>query len=235
MRNVLRWRSRLWSILACSSMSIVCALYPSRARSSASPIFTFSSTLIGCMTHTWAPGGSSCHGLTRRRFFGCRPCSLFDTRVKLNDPNDSQEPITNVPVTSAPRARKGSSDVRIQQGTEKRRNRVDHTVTTIDYDSDFSAIDESISDFKSDSHSDFSSTCSYDEDSDTDDDCNAGSEETRSFLCRHFIIFIVANPISGKLSLVFLKATLLHTPKGKTISRACKQTGFGTHDHLKLI
>lgn len=63
----------------------------------------------------------------------------------------------------------------------------------------------------SDSDSDSGSLYNCDKDCDTDDDCDVGSEETRSFLYRHFTISIVANQTPGKPNLVFIKATLLYT------------------------
>jgi hypothetical protein len=61
------------------------------------------------------------------------------------------------------------------------------------------------------SDSDFDSLDNYSEDGETNDDCNAGLEETRSFLYRHFTISIVANQTTKKPNLVFMKTTLLHT------------------------
>lgn len=76
-------------------------------------------------------------------------------------------------------------------------------------------------DSDSESASEFSSVYADNRSSDTDDDCDAGSEETLSFLYRYFTIIIVANRNPGKPNLVFMKATLLHT-KEKIITRGCK-------------
>ncbi len=67
----------------------------------------------------------------------------------------------------------------------------------------------------SDSDSDSGSLYGYDEGSDTDDDCNAGSEETRSFLCLHFTISTVANQTAGKPKLVFMKANSSPRRRGR--------------------
>lgn len=40
-------------------------------------------------------------GILAAVFFGCRPCSLFDTRVKLDDANDSDEPFDTTTVVHA--------------------------------------------------------------------------------------------------------------------------------------
>ena len=80
---------------------------------------------------------------------------------------------------------------------------------TCDTDSDSNKSWSGDSD--NDTDSDFGSLYGYDEGSDTDDDYNAGPEETRSFLYRHFTISIVANPTARKPNPVFMKATLLYT------------------------
>lgn len=40
-------------------------------------------------------------GLLMAAFFGCRPCLLFDTRVKLDEPDDSDVPTDDTAVASA--------------------------------------------------------------------------------------------------------------------------------------
>ena len=48
-------------------------------------------------------------------FLGCRPCSLFDTRVKLDDPDDSDIPANDTVVASPPGARKAVNDVEMDE------------------------------------------------------------------------------------------------------------------------
>lgn len=80
-----------------------------------------------------------------------------------------------------------------------------------DNDIDNNNDSDSDSDSYSDSDSESSSIYADDRDSDTDNNCDAGPEETRFFLYRYFTITIIANRTPGKLNLVFIKATLLHT------------------------
>lgn len=153
-------------------------------------------------------------------FFGCRPCSLFDTRVKFDESNDSDEPLDTKAVARAETSRKGSGEVKIARGRH-RKCYDDDTVLRIDsgceVDDDSSTTNDensncdSGSDIDSGSNSDISSIDAPDEDLDTDDDYDAGPEKTRTFLYRHFTIIIVANETPGKPNLVFMKATLLHT------------------------
>lgn len=63
----------------------------------------------------------------------------------------------------------------------------------------------------SDNDTDTSSVYDKDNDCDTDNNCDAGSEKTQSFLYQHFIISIIPNLITGKVNMVFMKVTLLHT------------------------
>jgi len=154
-------------------------------------------------------------------FFDCRPCSLFDTRVKFDDSNDSDEPLETVAIADAMRGRKDLVDVTGDGGHHRKKRCEGDALMAVDsgcdVNSDTSTVSDEISDSDSkyDSESDQDSDCSSvfanDKDLDTDDDCDAGLEETRSFLYRHFIIGIVANEILEKPNLVFMKATLLHT------------------------
>lgn len=90
----------------------------------------------------------------------------------------------------------------------------DYSSTTNDESSSRSNDDDNDSD--SDSHNDndsdngFDSIDIYDKGLNTDDDCDARSKETRTFLYRHFIIIIVVNETSRRPSFVFMKVTLLH-------------------------
>jgi len=138
-------------------------------------------------------------GLLTAAFFGCRPCSLFNTRVKLNDPDEPDVPTDDTAVASAREARKVVNDITMDEINDVKSNGDGDSNIAWDGDSD------------SDSDSDLGSLYHYNEDCDTDDDIKAGPEETRSFLYRHFTISIVANQTPRKPNLVFMKATLLHT------------------------
>ena len=166
-------------------------------------------------------------GILAAVFFGCRPCSLFDTRVKFEDPNDSDEPPGPMAVASARNGRKDPHEDKVDGGHRTKTEHDCDVVMAMDSgcevdidpsricgnDSDSASDNDGDNDTDSDSESasEFSSVYADDRDSDTDDDCDAGSEETRSFLYRHFTIIIVANENPGKPNLVFMKATLLHT------------------------
>ena len=153
-------------------------------------------------------------GILAAVFFDCRPCSLFDTRVKFDNANDSDEPIDTIDVVDGMNKRKGSGTVNVGRGHRKKCRR-DDTVTLVDSgydvkdDGDFSMTNGESSDNDSDSDSGSVGVC--DEDFNTDDDCDAGSEKMRAFLYRHFPIIIVANETPGRPNLVFIKTTLLHT------------------------
>ena len=143
-------------------------------------------------------------GLLTAAFFGCRPCSLFDTRVKIEEPDGLDVPTDDTAVASAQGGRRAVNDIKMDASNRVKSNR----------NGDFNTPWDSHGDSDSDSG------CLYncDEDCDTDDDCDAGPEATRSFLYRHFTISIVANQTPGKPNLVFMKATLLHT-KGEDNNR----------------
>ncbi len=65
--------------------------------------------------------------------------------------------------------------------------------------------------YDGDSDSDLSLLYNIDDDCDTDDECTAGSEETRSFLYRHITIYIVPSSTPKTPNTIFTKITLLHT------------------------
>ena len=135
-------------------------------------------------------------GLLTAAFFGCRPCSLFDTRVKIDEPDGSDVPTDDTAVASAQRGRRAVNAIKTDASNPVKSKHDGDSNTPWDSDSN--------------SDSDSGSLYHCDEDCDTDDDCDAGPEKTQSFLYRHFTISIVANQTPGKPNLVFMKATLLH-------------------------
>lgn len=162
-------------------------------------------------------------GLLAAVFFGCRPCSLFDTRVKFDD--ETGDLAKNRAVANSPSETKyQSNDIDMDIGGEtKRRGASDHAMVVgldCNVDSNSSTACDGDSDSHSstayggdsDSDSDAASVHRTDgEDCDTDDDCTAGLETTRAFLYRHFTITIVPHQTPGNPNLIFMKATLLHT------------------------
>ena len=152
-------------------------------------------------------------GLLTAAFFGCRPCSLFDTRVKFDDPDDPDVPTNDTVVANPSGAKKVVNNVEMDEIKDMKSNCDGDTGKSIGAACEIEGGCNKPwgGDSDSDSDSDSGSLYGYDEGSDTDDDCNAGPEVTRSFLYRHFTISIVANRTAGKPNLVFMKATLLHT------------------------
>ncbi len=138
-------------------------------------------------------------GLPPAAFFGCRPCSLFDTRVKSDDPDDPDVPTDVAVVASPPGARKVVNNVKMDEIKDVKSNCDGVPGKSIGADCEIDG--GSNKPWGGDSDSDSGSLYGYDEGSDTDDDCNAGPEETRSFLYRHFTISIVANRTPGKPNL----------------------------------
>lgn len=137
-------------------------------------------------------------------FFGCWSCSLFNIWVKLDEglgkPADDDQS----------NAKYELNNIDMDAGRDTQRKCIGDIVMAINsdckFDSDFSTACEN------DSDSDFSSVYHTDNnDCDTDDDCDAGSEKTRAFLYRHFTIIIASNETPGKPNMIFMKVTLLHT------------------------
>lgn len=168
-------------------------------------------------------------GIFMAGFFGCRPCSLFDTRVKLDDSQESDESLNTAAVIHATNGRNGVEggrrrtcrgndtlklvDPGCEIGDDEKDDddEGDSSPMTTDGKSDNGNDSDGDSDSESDYESEASSVDACDGDSYTDDECDAGPEKTRTFLYRHFTIAIVPNETPGKPNLVFMKATLLHT------------------------
>jgi len=142
-------------------------------------------------------------------FTGCRPCSLFDTRLKFDDTDDNQitdnSAKNNVNGDGDCDSYSGSDSI-IGSGSDSNDSDIDgDDVINRDSDVDGDTNMDSEIDQKSDTDMD------YDSDSGTDDDCEAGTDKTKSILYRHISIIVVRNPIPEKANIVFAKITLLHT------------------------
>lgn len=146
-------------------------------------------------------------------FTGCRPCSLFDTRLKFDDTDDIK--ITD---NNAKNDIDGDgngdcdsytdSDTIIGSGSGSDSNDSDMDGDfVINGDSDMDSDDNMDSGIDGKSNIDVD----YDSDSGTDDDCEAGTDKTKSILYRHISIIVVRNPIPEKANIVLAKITLLHT------------------------
>ena len=157
-------------------------------------------------------------GMLMGAFFGCRLCSLFDTRIKLDPPSIDDLSLGDGQVSDDRANNKLRSDdsMDIDSGHKSNKPRKVHNYEN-DSSSDAKTVydgeRESDSDtaYDDDSDSDSSSLYDLDDDSDTDDECTMGSEETRSFLYRHFTIYIIPNSDPSKPNTIFTKIILIHT------------------------
>ena len=144
-------------------------------------------------------------GILAAAFFGCRPCSLFDTRVNVSVRTNSSDVVTSVEgETSHERHMEIEGQTTVRRGSSSRVRQARNRIGESEQESNNSAGEDSDSEPES-------LTCAIPEDSETDDDYGAGAEETRAFLYRHFSIIIVPGEIPGKPNVIFMKATLLHT------------------------
>ena len=54
-------------------------------------------------------------GLLTAAFFGCRPCSLFDTRVKIEEPDGLDVPTDDTAVASAQGVSRAANDIQMDE------------------------------------------------------------------------------------------------------------------------
>ena len=135
-------------------------------------------------------------------FLGCRPVSLFDTRVKFQNSDYLDY---------------GNYDKVVSKSNSPMKESDSDQDTLVDSDSDseheMNLSDDTAmeTDSKVDGHGDGNGEGDSGTDSGTDDGYDAGSEETRSILYRHIRVIVVRNPTAGKPNIVLMKVTLLHT------------------------
>ena len=165
-------------------------------------------------------------GLIMAAYFGCRPCSMFDTRVTFAKTDEMHDAKNNAEVI---RNRNGNTSDSNSSSEETLVNSDSHSVdelssnTDIDSDSD-SDIEIDVDSYGNSDGSgnrDVHGDCDSDGDSDgdndgdsdsgTDDGYHAGTEETRSILYRHIRIIVVRKPTCGGSNIILMKVTLLHT------------------------
>ena len=155
-------------------------------------------------------------------FFNCRLCSLFDIRVKLDLLNINDLSLSNTTTIEDHHMNSNreentlmivDSDCEVDSKLIRHHDHddEDYSDSNIAYDSDSDNDSNTTYDDDDDSGSDLSLRNNVDEDCDTDDECTAEFEETRSFLYRHFTIYIVLSFIFEKFNMIFTKITLLHT------------------------
>ena len=141
---------------------------------------------------------------------------MFDTRVRLDDAEDFDKSLNPTAAVDGIDNRKSLIKDRTNRKNRGNTAFSDDSCCDLDDDNtDSDTTDDESSNSSngngSDSDSSFGSTSICEKDVNTDDECDAGPERTRTFLYRHFAIIIVANETLGELNLVFMKATLLHT------------------------
>ena len=179
-------------------------------------------------------------GILASVYFGVRLVSLFDTRVKVDDPGSAPDIRYEAsPVDSrvnddrygdssrtyratgrAPAKKTGSRRTRKRHNSSTDMSDTcdsstcsDNTNSLSDYSRDIvdSTDVDSDSVAESTTGSDSQSITDDEAASYTDDDYDGGDEETGAFLYRHFTVFLVKSPVAGKPNYIFMKATLLHT------------------------
>lgn len=150
-------------------------------------------------------------GLLMAAYFGCRPCSLFDTRVRFSYDCETLN-ATNKNKTKSNSNCYGTYNTSVEETLVN-----SHGDSDDDSDTDLSndtttgsdSDDESKGNGTQDLHPDRDDNT--DGDSCTDDGYDAGTEETRSILYRHVTIIVVQNPNPNQPNVVLMKVTLLHT------------------------
>ena len=114
-------------------------------------------------------------GLLTAVFFSCRPCSLFDTQVKLD--NDSGEPADNLLVANGQNNRNHSlNTIKMGKGNDMKCRHICNTVMAVN--SDCKINSDASTACNSDNDTDPSSVYNTDNNCNTDDDCDAGPEKT---------------------------------------------------------
>ena len=161
-------------------------------------------------------------GILMNAFFGCRLCSLFDIRVKLDLPN-----IDDISLNDSKVLRDNSTNNKLKDdilmtfnpdcdSNKLRMTRNSNNDSSSDDDKTACGDEEDgnlNTPYDDDSDSDSNSLYEVGSNSDTDDECTAGFEETRSFLYRHFTIYIVPNPDPEKPNTIFTKITLIQSSR----------------------
>jgi len=98
-------------------------------------------------------------------------------------------------------------------------NNENYSDSNIAYNSDSDNDSNATYDDDDNNNSNLSLRNNVNENCDTNDKCIAKSKETRSFLYRHFTIYIVSSFILEKSNTIFTKITLLHTKDEDNHSR----------------
>ena len=139
-------------------------------------------------------------GLLMASYFGCRPVSMFDTRIKFEGEDDARKPADHPMVMC-------------QTEDHKDDPKGQDTPNGMDWDEEQATLVNSESDLDPDGDA---STCrdhdsDTDSDSGTDDGVDAGLDDTGSLLWRHITFIIARSCNPGEPNLLFAKVTITHT------------------------
>lgn len=135
-------------------------------------------------------------GILMASYFGCRPVSMFDTRLRFEDNDGARKPVDHA--TAAVKPNHAGKDQEVQ-----------HSENDIYYDNDRATLAKADSDLDTDENA--STYCDSDSDSGTDDGVDAGLDETGCLLWRHITFIIAPNRNPGEPNILFAKVTLMHT------------------------
>ena len=144
-------------------------------------------------------------GLLMAACFGCRPCSMFDTRVGLGEVDGSNtDNIDGMALDEVDMASDAVMGLKVSENTNQRNH-----LAGSDDESDDSTLTDSDDD--SENGTDITVPEDSDSESGTDDGYDAGDDATGSILYRHIELFVVRNPLPEGPNIVLMKVTLVHT------------------------
>jgi len=177
---------------------------PRRGGSAVRTICTISSSTTGCTMITVYRDEQQRHyvatGILMASYFGCRPVSMFDTRIKFEGDDATDKPVERAIVA-------GDREDHSEDSTDA------DTSDDTDWDDERSTLVNSDSDLYDGSKA---SSCSdgaddTDSDSGTDDEIDAGRDDTGTLLWRHITFIIAPHQTPGEPNVLFAKVTIVHT------------------------
>lgn len=139
-------------------------------------------------------------GILMASYCGCRPVSMFDTRIKFDDEDGSCK-LANHPTVAG--NQEDPSDDHKNQDTPNVLDWNDAQVTLVNSGSDLNNDGDASTCSDSDSNTD--------SDSGTDDGVDAPLDKTGSLLWRHITFIIAPHEIPGEPNLLFAKVSFIHT------------------------
>ncbi|KAL2048847.1 hypothetical protein ABVK25_010905 [Lepraria finkii] len=140
-------------------------------------------------------------GILMASYFGCRPVSTFDTRIKFEEDDATDKPVDRATVADA---REDYSDDSTDEDTSDVTDWDDDRSTLVDSDSDLDDDDDDASAY-SDGDDD------TDSDSGTDDEVDAGRDDTGTLLWRYITFIITPYRIPGEPNVLFAKVIITYT------------------------